>query len=68
MMEIHKEQVKAAEFRGEVLTRLKAIEVKLDRVNGLRESLESTRIWQKALTAASGAAWAAIGFLFSREG
>ena len=68
MMESHEEWTKAGEFRGEVLARLKTIEVKLDRLNGLRECVESTRIWQKALTAASGAAWAAIGFLFSRDG
>jgi len=61
------ERVKAAEFRGEVLARLGAIETKLDRMNGLRECVESTRVWQKALTAASGAAWAAIGLLFTKR-
>jgi len=38
------ERVKAAEFRGEVLARLGAIETKLDRMNGLRECVESTRV------------------------
>jgi len=61
------EQLKAAEFRGEVVARLRTIEAKLDRMNGLRECIESTRVWQKALTAACGAAWAAIGLLFSRS-
>jgi len=50
-----------------VVARLRTIEAKLDRMNGLRECIESTRVWQKALTAACGAAWAAIGLLFSRS-
>jgi len=61
------EQLKVAEFRGQVLARLKAIETKLDRMNGLKECVDSMRVWQKALTVASGAAWAAIGLLFSRK-
>ena len=66
-MQERDEQLKVAEFRGQVLARLKAIDTKLDRMNGLKECIDSMRVWQKALTAASGAAWAAIGLLFSRR-
>ena len=66
-MQERDEQLKVAEFRGQVLARLKTIETKLDRMNGLKECIDSMRVWQKALTAASGAAWAAIGLLFSRR-